>query len=278
MTNKLSLIKMPKIGNMIHFASFSHILTNSDGTIDESIIEHINNAISKGDYVIPVTARPAGITKLLSEKLGLNTWVAYGGGTICLNGEIIFDKTIDREIVKVICKLAHDNGMGIISDKDGVISCDNPENIFARYESALFQQAEPILSFNANDDHRKIILTVPNQFRRQVTNFPGIIKSELIRVLGEEFKVAINNLSISITHASCYVEITANRKSYAVSVLRDKLNIPFERTSGTGYSGEDVDLWKSVAFPIAMNFTPSMFSKEVIFKASSFAEVLDKLS
>lgn len=278
LSNKLPLIKMPKTGNMIHFASFSNILTNSDGSIIESIYEPIRRTIANGDYVIPITARPARITRILSKKLGLSTWVAYGGGTVCINDEIILDKIIDTKIVKVICDIANKNGMGMISDIDGVISCDNTENIFARYEAAIFQQEKPILAFDVNGSHRKIILTVPNQFRKQVTNFLGIIKSELTRILGDDLKTDINNLFIAITHASCYIEITSTHKSYGVSVVRDKLNIPFERTSGTGYSGDDIDLWKSVAFPIAMNFTPSLFSKDVIFKAVSFAEVLEKLS
>jgi len=278
LSNKLPLIKMPKTGNMIHFVSFSNILTNPNGSIIDSINERIKRVLDDGDYVIPVTARPSRITKILSDKLGINTWVAYGGGTICIDGQIVVDKLIETEIVKQICELAKDNGMAVISDKDGIITSDNPENIFARYEAAIFSQSEPIQIFDLNDDQRKIILIVPNEFRRQVANFPGIIKSKLIRILGDDHKVAINNLSIAITHASRYIEITAAHKSYGISVVRDKLNIPFDRTSGTGCSGDDVDLWDSVAFSIAMNFTPSMFSKDVVFKASSFAEVLDKLS
>lgn len=278
LSNKLSLIKMPKSGNMIHFASFSNILTDSDGLILQSVIEPIQRSISAGDYVIPVTARPAAITKTLCEKLGLETWIAYGGGTVCLNNEIIMDKVIDPQIVDVICKIATENGMGVISDKDGIISCDNQENVFARYEMAVFGQLKPVLDFNQNDNHRKIILTVPNQFRKQVMNFPGIIKSELVRLLSGDLRTDINNLSVAITHASCYIEITAARKSYGVDIIRTRLDIPFERTSGTGYSGDDIDLWKAVALPIAMNFTPSIFSKDAIFKTASFAEVLNKLS
>ncbi|MDR0591487.1 MAG: HAD hydrolase family protein [Candidatus Nomurabacteria bacterium] len=276
-SNKLHLLKLADNGPMVFFSGVSNVLEDKDGKLISEVKVAAEAAMKRGHFVVPVTGRPDKATKRLASELGTNNWVANAGSTICVNGKIVASNTLDGDIVKTICELAGKNGLDIMGDEDELVTCSNPQNVYARWEAALFGQASAIKRFNASAEHKKMILLVPNNFRKQLTSLPEIFRSELKRILGSSYFKQVDNLSILVSHAGRYVEIYPARKSHAINIVRDQLGVLFENTVGVGYSGSDADMWGAVSIPVAMKFAPSIFTKDAAFQAKTMVEVFEKL-
>jgi len=118
-------------------------LLNSDHIITERLHAALVKAQQMGACIVLASGRPTCGLKPLAKELDLDKnggyIMSYNGGQIInmLNGEIVFEKRINPQMLPYLASKAHKNGCDIFTYKEDVIYTNNASNAHIINEAAL---------------------------------------------------------------------------------------------------------------------------------------------
>lgn len=118
-------------------------LLNGDGEISRRTLAALLKVQQMGVRIVLASGRPTYGLLHLAKKLELGNYggfvVSYNGCQIidARNGEILFERRINPEMLPYIEKKAHKNGFALFTYHDDTLLTDHPENEYIQNEARL---------------------------------------------------------------------------------------------------------------------------------------------
>ena len=236
------------------------IATDIDGTIlkynfqfNPAIIDCVKNLIKSGVKVVLVTGRMHEATKIIVDKLSIETPVAsYQGGLIKYNGETLYERVLDVESARKILKLVKKDNMHVNLYLDDELYVEKDDEIIRNYVK------QGISHFNVKS-FDKIDLDSVNINKMLLVDFKNRDKiAKWEKYLKENFP----NLSIvNSTPYFCEISHKEATKFHAVDFLMKHWGLKKDEVMTIGDQNNDIDLLKAGGVKVAMgNATPELKS------------------
>lgn len=230
-------------------------LLNSEKKITNPVLSAIAEASGKGRQVVLASGRSLGELRVYKDILRyVRYWVAESGAVVydAYNNRILYRKTFSTEVQDALVAVAewNDTDTMFLSMSEGEIYIDSRgmENMshynMAAYES-LFEECGRIIGdfpsfmMRNNDGFEKINIISDSSETREIV----LKRLEEQKVPATFVKAEISNLECSPTGIS---------KATGLKELCSYLNISSDQVIAVGDADNDLEMLKSVGFPIAM--------------------------
>lgn len=118
-------------------------LTNQKKEITEHTKEAIKKAQEMGVFIVIATGRPTKGVKKIAEELNLfetgGYILSFNGGKItdCKTGEVIFQRTLEREDVEEIYQVAKEHQIRMVTYEGDVVISETSDDKYANLEARL---------------------------------------------------------------------------------------------------------------------------------------------
>lgn len=226
-------------------------LLNSNGLISKENERALKALREKGVEVIIASGRTDLMLKSFIKQLNLRDHIICCNGAMIKNienGEIIYQKSIDRETVNEAIKYCYDKKVNfLVYTKDKVYSNQNNP------------RAKHYVDLNRNLPEE---LNIPIEFIEQDNSkFDDLAVFKILIIekyddkkdLHERHFSMFNNLSV-VSSATGLLDIMAAdiSKGNAVKALSEKLGVDLREVIAFGDNYNDIEMFNAVGFPIAM--------------------------
>lgn len=230
-------------------------LLNSEKKITVPVLTAISDAVKEGKQVVLASGRSLAEIRVYQDKLkDIRYWVAESGSVVydTWNDKILYRKVFDKKtedaFAAAACRKDADFMLLAMSNGEIYISSHGMKNMahynMAAYES-LFEKCgrvvEDFLLFmnQNNDGFEKINIITDSSATRETV---------LDRL--EEEKIPATFVKAELSNLECSPLGTS--KASGLRELFSKLRIPLEQVIAVGDADNDIQMLKSVGFPVAM--------------------------
>lgn len=189
------ILNMKKENTMVLVLDIDGTLTNSKKEITEKTKNAIIDTMKRGHKVILASGRPAYGMHRYEKELKLKEnggyLLSFNGGRIvdCSTGDVIYQKTLPKEVLARLYDFAHKNGCGLITYQD--------ENIILGTEM---------------DDYIGIESRINGMKIKKVENFPKYVDFDVNKCL----------MTAEPKKAEIYVEMLAEEFKDILSIYRSE--------------------------------------------------------
>ncbi len=236
-------------------------LTNSQKEISDKTLDAVLKIQERGHKVVLASGRPTPGVLPMAEKLKLQEYegyiLSYNGAKIinCKTGEVIFQKTLPKEIIPRLHAAAVRNQVGIISYEDNCIVTDMEIDEFMEKEAFINGiTIKKVHNFSeyVNFDVNKCLITGP-----------GEILEEVERIMKAEFG---NQISVYRSEPF-FLELMPQNidKAFSLSKLLEYLGLSKEQMISCGDGYNDLTMIQYAGMGVAM-----ANAQEVVKKAADY--------
>lgn len=229
-------------------------LTTKSNYIPETTIQAINQLKRKGVSPVIATGRPPLLIDEISERLGINSYIAMNGQYIVYEGKVIYSNPIAIDLVDQVVEFAK-------LRKDGIILCAERELII---NSSLSLNSESI----SLKLLKKLAYLIPEKIQRRVMN--QMMKKGPRKSDYQDKEIFMMNLNVGQLGEKEYIQkleklhfTRANKdsmdiinegvsKASAVEIVLDYLDIKIENSFAFGDGLNDLEMLKFVGTGVAM--------------------------
>lgn len=222
-------------------------LTNSKKEISAKTRQALMEAQQKGLRLILASGRPTDGVRPLAKQLEMEK---YGGFILSYNGarvidlsneQVVYEKTLDPEIIPVIGELAHQYKIGVLTYVDGAVITETPEDPYIQLEARINGlPLKGVENFAAavTEKEPKCLMTGEGEYM-------GKIEPEIAAALG--------NLSVYRSEAF-FIEIMPENIDKAVSLekLCEYVGVTREQLAACGDGYNDMPMIRYAGLGIAM--------------------------
>lgn len=225
------------------------VCTDIDGTIlkqDYTFSNEVKDCIRKmteqGVKVVLVTGRMHAAAKFIAEDLGLNTpVVAYQGGMIVENGQILYEQNLPETEACEIIEWARKNDAHLNLYTDDILYVENDNYVVKKYAGERYTKYQ-IKSFDELPKNRVHKLLAIN-----------FEKAELVTNWRDEMQQKYPNLYIvKSTPYFCEFSHPNASKYCAVKFLQNYWDIDIIDTLCIGDQDNDIKLLEAAGIKVAM--------------------------
>lgn len=223
-------------------------LTNSKKEISTNTLEAIRKIQERGHKVVLASGRPTPGIVQLAKQLSLSEYngyiLSYNGAKIinCNTNEVIYQKTLPKEMIKDLYEAAIQNNVGIISYEDDTIIAGTPIDEFMEKEAKInnipikrVDNFSEYITFDVN----KCLMTGPGDHLAQVEQ---IMKQKFGHILNiyrsEPFFLEIMPKDID--------------KAYSLSKLLEHLGLSKDQMISCGDGYNDLSMIQYAGMGVAM--------------------------
>lgn len=236
------------------FFDIDGTLTTKSNYIPETTIQAINQLKRKGISPVIATGRPPLLIDEISERLGIDSYIAMNGQYIVYEGKVIYSNPIAIDLVDQVVEFAK-------LRKDGIILCAERELII---NSSLSLNSESIslklLKKLAYLIPEKIQLKVMNQMMKKGPEKSDYQDKEIFMMnlnvgqLGEkEYTRELESLHFTRANKDSMDIINEGvSKASAVEIVLNYLDIKIENSFAFGDGLNDLEMLKFVGTGVAM--------------------------
>ncbi|AIO18199.1 Putative bifunctional phosphatase/peptidyl-prolyl cis-trans isomerase [Candidatus Izimaplasma bacterium HR1] len=212
------------------------VLDHSTRTIPESTKLAIKKAKSNGHEVIINTGRPPCLFYGIDKEIGVTSFVAANGRYAVHNGEVILNKTIDREIITKVVKFAEDNRIDLgfegLNAFKRQTSFGNLYQKFSNNFHLEVPELDPEFYLN-NDIYQMTLYYDRDDYQRFEAHFPN-----LTFAYSCEYGIDVNS--------------KGGLKEEGIEAFIKRYNIPKEDIIAIGDGHNDVSMFNFVHTSVAM--------------------------
>jgi len=231
----------------IIFIDIDGTLRNSEKKVTPKVAETIKRAVEYGLIICICSARYRKYTMLVSQEANASGYIISSNGSDVYNyqtGKTIFNKSIDKSIVKELYALAESYQAVIALDNDG-----------ERYANKIRHPERELLI----DDLDKVLNNC--HVAQCVINDPDDEKIRKIIEIVKQYKtIEIKNLTKYLIDPSverppnffCDVGVPDINKGTGIKELLNYLQIPKEQAVAIGDGLNDLDMFSQVGHKVAM--------------------------
>lgn len=220
----------------IIFFDIDDTLLDYDKKIRTATKQAIMDLKAKGHEVAIATGRAPFMFQDIREELGINSYVSFNGSYVVLEGEVIYNRALDREALHTFTDLAleHDHA---------VIYLDQTE-------------------MKANVPNEKLMQTTMGQYKIKLPEHdPFFYKNrEIYQALlfcRSEEETYYETLFKSFDFVRCHADATdvvpsGGSKAVGISKITERLDIAPENQYAFGDALNDVEMLKTIVNSVAM--------------------------
>ncbi|WAH36165.1 Cof-type HAD-IIB family hydrolase [Alicyclobacillus dauci] len=220
---------------------------NIDGTIISPNTERVSDSVkaaidelhANGVTPILVSGRPPFAIQPVAEELSIHTYIAFNGGLAFHDGEIIYNRPIDKAIIeKMVQMSAQLNHSLVFPGIDGYFTTERNESTWSSIQE-LFTRVAPLV----DPDYWKT---------HDIYQIELIGKSEQVHHYVEEFQRDLHFYSWHIHKNATNVNPIENSKAIAMTRVLKHLSIDIADSIAIGDGPNDVEMIETANIGIAM--------------------------
>lgn len=232
------------------------IIDHGTNSIPESTKEAIRLLQANGHEVILNTGRVPSLFYGVDKELNIESYIAANGRYVVHDGEVIFNKFIDKEVVKELAKVAFDSKIDIAfeSSKDYVLHSNF--NDLSNKFSETFHLEYPEVKHNyhlENDIYQMVLFYNNPDYKKFEKMFPTLHFN-----FSNQYGLDVNE--------------KGGLKELGIKVFIEKLGIDIEDTIAIGDGHNDISMIEFVNVGISMGNGV----KELKLAADIITEDVDK--
>lgn len=226
------------------------VATDIDGTIlggnfifTPEVKACIKDLTQKNIKVVLVTGRMNDAVIHVAQELGLNTpIVSYQGGLIkCQTGEILYEKTLDKNFAREIICWANENNVHLNLYMDDKLYVEKDNEAVKRYTAERGIPYQVCELSKIHLEHINKILAIDFNNIERVTGWVNYLKEKYPELY-----------IVKSTPYFCEISNTEARKSCAVEFLTKYWGLKKEEVLSIGDQNNDIELLKAGGIKIAM--------------------------
>jgi Cof subfamily protein (haloacid dehalogenase superfamily) len=226
------------------------IFFDVDGTLIDcaqgmkSVLDSTKEAIKKlrenGHLAVLATGRPKSFLDDEITKLDFDAYITSNGAYIEVNHKIIYNKTIDKKIIEEVISMSKNEGMDYVFEGHELSYSSNLNTANIKKLIRNFSIPTKYLtdSWNIKDiSSNKMVLIFDNDIQKELS----------IELLKDKFNFMRHpgQISYDVYFKDC-------TKADGIKVLLNYLNISIEDTFAFGDGINDIEMFQTVRYGIAM--------------------------
>ncbi len=212
------------------------IIDHKTYTIPESTKIALKKAQQNGHEIIINTGRPPCLFYGVEKELGVDTYIAANGCIVVHHGETIYNDPLDRDLVKRLVALAHDQEIDIaFENEDEFVINSTYGDLYIKF-CEYFHLEIPLLKPNyhlSNDVYQIAMFYQKDDYKKFEDQFP-----ELTFNISNEFGLDVNSKK--------------GMKEVGMKFLVDYLQIDKEDIIAIGDGYNDISMIKYAGIGVAM--------------------------
>ncbi len=224
-------------------------LVNSKKEITKATLEHLIKIQEEGHIVALASGRPYPGMQKYAEEIGLDRFggyaLSFNGGKIidCSTGNTVFEKCIPNKFAKIIYDYAVENGLGMVTYKDGTVITGTEIDEYMQYEARLnympLHKVENFVGYVDFDMIKCLLTAPPEKAPKYEEELRELLKTDLNVFRSEPYFIEVTTKGVD--------------KAESLETLLDKLNIKRENSICCGDGFNDLTMVKFGGIGVAMD-------------------------
>lgn len=241
---KTILLKRKLKNTKIIFIDIDGTLTNSKKEVTEKTAKAIKRVVNKGIKVIITSGRNSAYCKDVSEKAGATPIVISSNGTSIFdyeNNKTIYKNVIEKEKIIKLYEFAEKNNLGMMMNSLKKAYCNSNVIDKEKYNVEKIKKEEIV-----QKQITQVVMKVKHQ--DEITKTKDIVNEQGLKIFYFSKKFSINE------KVDCSIDIINEdvSKGTGINNLLKKLNIKKEETVCIGDYKNDIDMYNSCGYKVAM--------------------------
>lgn len=153
------------------------IIDHSTNSVPESAKLAIKQLQANGHEVIIATGRPYSLFYGIEKDLEIPSYIAANGRYVVINGELIYSKPIDPEVVKAVTDYAYENKIDIGFESDSEYVVNSRFTDYSDKFSETYHLHYPELKHNfhlSHDIHQLVLFYTASDFKKFEDMYPTL--------------------------------------------------------------------------------------------------------
>lgn len=223
-------------------------LTNSQKEISDKTYRSIMAIQERGHKVVLASGRPTPGILPLARKLKLSEYngyiLSYNGAKVinCMDGEVIFQQVLNRELLPALHHAAVENKVGIISYEGDCVITDSKIDKYMEIESRIngipIKQVQDFISYIQFDINKCLMTGDPDVLKEMEPELKNRFMEDLNIYRSEPFFLEIMPRNID--------------KAYSLGKLLDYLGLSKEQMISCGDGYNDISMIEYAGMGVAM--------------------------